>query len=179
MGRSAPIQPLNAPLSDGVIVLRLRTASDIDAIAAASHDPEARRWLIDPPMDEAARRTSMARVAEAWQSGQAAPLVIADAVTNEPAGIVNLQFRDDQVASIAYGVFPADRGKGVAPRAVELLAHWAFHDLGLTRLLLEADEQNAASIRVAEKCRFQRVDSRTEANPAGGRRTMLIFARSA
>jgi RimJ/RimL family protein N-acetyltransferase len=177
MVRSTPIRPLPVPLSDGVIVLRLRRVSDLGAIAAASYDPETRRWLDDAPMDEAARNTSMARVEEAWRSGQAAPLVIADAETDEPVGIINLQFRDDDVATIAYSVFPASRGRGIAPRAVRLLTGWALGDLGLTRLLLEADEANAASLRVAEKCQFQRISSRTKANAAGVQHTTIVFAR--
>ncbi|MFF2045283.1 GNAT family N-acetyltransferase [Kitasatospora sp. NPDC058170] len=177
MVRSTPIRPPSAPLSDGVVVLRLRRVSDLGAIAAASHDPETRRWLDDTPMDEEARSTSMARVEEAWRSGRAAPLVIADAVTDEPVGIVNLQFRDDDVATVAYSVFPAGRGHGIAPRAVRLLAEWALRDLGLTRLLLEANEANTASLRVAEKCRFERIGSRTPPGTGGGHDTTIIFAR--
>jgi RimJ/RimL family protein N-acetyltransferase len=177
MARSRPIKPLAAPLADGVVVVRLRRVSDLDAIAAASHDPETLRWLDDKPMDAEARRTSMVRVEEAWRKGEAAPLVIADAVTDEPVGIANLQFRDDDVATIAYSVFPASRGQGVAPRAVRLLVNWAFRDLGLIQLLLEADEANAASLRVAEKCEFQRIDRRSETNSQGVQHTTIVFAR--
>lgn len=119
----------------------------------------------------------MARVEEAWRNGQAAPLVIADAVTDQPVGVINLQVRDNDVATIAYSVFPASRGHGIAPRAVRLLVDWAFRDLGLTQLLLEADEANAASLRVAEKCQFQRIDSRTETNSQGLQHTTIVFAR--
>ena len=119
----------------------------------------------------------MVRVEEAWRKGEAAPLVIANAVTDEPIGIINLQFRDDDVAAIAYSVFPAGRGQGIAPRAVRLLVDWAFRDLGLTQLLFETDEANAASLRVAEKCQFQRIDSRIETNSPGLQHTTIVFAR--
>lgn len=161
MGRSTPVEPPRTPLTDGTVTVRLRRESDMDAIAAASHDAETRRWLDDGPMDAEARRTGVARVEAAWRSGRAAPSVIADAVTDEPVGIVNLQFRADDVASVAYSVFPAHRGRGIAPRAVRLVTAWAFRDLAFTRLLLEADEANAASVRVAEKCGFRRVGTRT------------------
>ncbi|QNE21292.1 GNAT family N-acetyltransferase [Kribbella qitaiheensis] len=175
MGRTSPIKPPSRSLTDDVVVVRLRLESDLEAIAAASHDPQSLRWLTDPPMDEAARRTSLARVAEAWRSGQAAPMVIAAAATDEPVGIVNLQFRDDEVATIAYSVFPASRGQGVAPRAVQLVSGWALGELGLSQLILEADEGNAASIRVAEKCGFERTGDRVEE----GGETTVIFARTA
>ena len=177
MGRSGPIEPPTGPLTDGQITVRVRRPDDVDAIAAASHDPETRRWLDDPPMDADARRTSLERVQEAWRSGRAAPLVIADALSDRPVGIVNLQFRDDEVATVAYSVFPAARGRGVAPRAVRLLVAWAFAELGLSQVLLEAAEQNAASLRVAEKCGFERIGTRTAPDPDGAPRTTVTFAR--
>jgi hypothetical protein len=66
MARSQPLDPPRTPLSDGVVVLRLRRAADLDVIAAASEDAKTRRWLDDRPMDEAARRSSLTRVEEAW-----------------------------------------------------------------------------------------------------------------
>lgn len=162
------------PLADGVVAVRFRRESDLLAIGAASHDPETRRWLDDTPMDEAARSTSMFRVEEAWRTGQAAPLVIADATTEEPTGIINLQFRNDDEATIAYSVFPAHRGRGIAPRAVQLVVKWALSELGLSQILLEAAAENTASVRVAEKCQFQRIDSR--ASSAEGQHTMIVFA---
>ncbi|MFE6160519.1 GNAT family N-acetyltransferase [Streptomyces sp. NPDC056486] len=162
-----PIEPLSGPLADGVVAVRMRRESDLPAIGAASHDPETRRWLDDEPMDEAALGTSMATVEEAWRSGRAAPLLIADVTTDEPVGIINLQFRDDEVATVAYSVFPAHRGRGIAPRAVRLLAGWALSDLGLAQLLLEAAAENTSSVRVAEKCGFQRIDDHVGPGAAG------------
>lgn len=129
-------------------------------------------------MDAEARASSMARVDQTWRSGQAAPLVVADAATDEPVGLVNLQFRDDAEATVAYSVFPAHRGRGVAPRAVQLVTGWAFTGLGVARLLLEADEGNTASIRVAYKCGFTPVGSRSEQQRDGAQRTVMVFTRS-
>ena len=120
--RWTAIQPPAVPLTDGVVSLRYRRAADLDAICAASHDPETRRWLSDPPMDDEARAASMERVAEAFRTGRSAPLVIADWATDQPVGLINVQFRDDQVATIAYSVFPGHRGKGVAPRSTSATA---------------------------------------------------------
>ncbi|MFF3865624.1 GNAT family N-acetyltransferase [Micromonospora sp. NPDC001898] len=177
MARSTSIEPPARRLTDGTVALRLRRASDLGAIAAASHDPETRRWLDDEPMDEEARRTSLARADEAWRNGRGAPLVIADAVTDEPVGIINLQFRSDDVATVAYNVFPENRGRGIAPMAVQLLAAWALSDLRVKRLILEASDGNTASIRVAEKCHFQYVGTRTETPEDGEQQhTTVVFA---
>jgi RimJ/RimL family protein N-acetyltransferase len=174
--RSAPIQPPDPSPSDGVVTLRLRRESDLEAIAAASHDPQTVRWLDDAPMDSQARAASADRVQAAWQTGRAAPLVIADAITDAPVGMVNLQFRGDDVAAVAYSVFPASRGRGIAPRAVRLVAAWAFHEIGLAELVLETDRRNLASIRVAEKAGFQRTGVRQEPRPDGERHELIVFS---
>jgi RimJ/RimL family protein N-acetyltransferase len=138
------------------VVVRFRVATDLPSIAAVSHDTETVRWMSDEPMDEAASESSLDRVAESFRSGKAAPLVIADAETDEPVGLVNLQFRNDDVASVAYSVFPARRGEGIAGRSVQLVTSWATDELGVKELLLEIDPANLSSIRVAEKCGFVR-----------------------
>ena len=60
----------------------------------------------------------------------------------------------------------------LAARALELLTAWAFDDLGLTRLVLEIDELNTASIRVAQRCGFVRQDQAT-----AGDQPRAVFAR--
>ncbi len=120
----------------------------------------------------------MSRVEEAWRSGRAAPLTIADAATDQAVGIINLQFRTEGVAFVAYSVFAARRGQGIAPRAVLLVADWGLRDLGVTQLIVEADEANVASIRVAEKCGFHAVGTKSEPRSDGGVRTTIVFSRS-
>ncbi len=164
-------------LSDGVIVVRRQRESDLGALAEASHDSESLRWLTDPPMDAEARRTSMRRVEEVWRSGRQKPLVIADAPTGRPLGRINLQLAERATPAIAYSVFAEARGRGVAPRAVQLVAAWAFDDLGLTELEITADIENTASIRVAEKCGFSPAGSRIESGPAGEDREMMVFIK--
>ena len=175
--RSTAIKPPAVPLTDGTVSLRYRRASDLDAIGAASFDPETSRWLADAPMDAEARAASMARVAKAFRTGRSAPLVIADSATDQPIGLINVQFRDDDVATIAYSVFPARRGQGVAPRAVRLAAGWAFSDLGLSELLLEIDPGNLASVRVARKCKFKPAGRMLAREQGGGSGSgKLVFA---
>jgi len=175
--RSTAIRPPAAPLTDGTVSLRYRRASDLDAIRDASHDAETLCWLSDAPMDAEVRAASMARVAEAFRAGRSAPLVIADSATDRPIGLINVQFRDDQVATVAYSVFPGHRGQGVAPRAVRLAVDWAFSDLGLSELLLEIDPGNLASLRVAEKCGFQPAGrAMTDERRGDGSGDKLVFA---
>jgi RimJ/RimL family protein N-acetyltransferase len=132
----------------------VRRAEDVPLIAAASHDPETRRRLEDEPMTPERERSSLARAEEQWRSGAAAPFVIADASSDRALGLVNLQFGED--ATLAVSVFPAERGRGIASRAMRLAATWGLRDLGLRRVVAEAAADNVASIRAIEKAGFRR-----------------------
>jgi RimJ/RimL family protein N-acetyltransferase len=151
---SFPIRPPKVPPTDGVVRVRLRRDDDLRQIAAAAEDPKADRWLDEAP--GSAPPSTPLQILEIWRSGRAAPLIIADAVTDKPAGLINLQFKSDTEATVAYRVFPIWRGRGFAARTLDLAAGWAFGELDLPRLALEIDEDNAASIRVAERCAFAR-----------------------
>jgi RimJ/RimL family protein N-acetyltransferase len=50
-------------------------------------------------------------------------------------------------ASIGYWLVPAARGRGIATRAVRLLASWAFDELSIERLTLTCGPDNHASLR--------------------------------
>jgi RimJ/RimL family protein N-acetyltransferase len=132
----------------------VRRAKDVPLIAAASHDPETRRRMEDEPMTPERERSSLARTEEQWRSGAAAPFVIADAYSDRALGLVNLQFGED--ATLAVSVFPAERGRGIASRAMRLAATWGLRELGLHRVVAEAAADNVASIRAIEKAGFRR-----------------------
>jgi RimJ/RimL family protein N-acetyltransferase len=139
-------------LTDGVVVVRQRRTTDLNAIGTPNYDAETRSWFKDVPMGEQDRRTGMARVRQAWRSGTSAPLVIAVGGTDQPADLINLQFHDDdRLQCVSRPPW------GIASRAVRLVAEWAFDEVGITGPAVEA---NTVSIRVAEKCDFQRISSR-------------------
>jgi RimJ/RimL family protein N-acetyltransferase len=140
----------------------------VPLIAAASHDPDTQRWLEDEPMTPEREAGSLERAAEQWRSGTGAPFVIADAADDRPLGLLNLQLAE--VATLAVSVFPAARGRGIAPRALRLGAKWGLRELGLERVVAEADPDNAASIRAIEKAGFRREGDR------GDKATFVLLA---
>ena len=148
------------------------------AIANASHDPETQRRLNDPPLGDECGRESLARVAEQWASGRSAPFVIAAAADDRPLGLLNLQFgEDEEVARLAVSVFPAQRGRGVASRALRLGALWGLRELGLARVAAEAAADNDASIRAIEKAGLQREGTlRSHCNADGRRHDCVVFS---
>ena len=74
--------------------------------------------------------------------------------TTARLGLVNLQFGED--ATVAVSVFPDERGRGIASRAMRLAATWGLRELGLSRVVAEAAADNVASIRAIEKAGFRR-----------------------
>jgi len=170
--------PPEPPLTDGEIVLRMRRADDIAAIAEASRDPETQRRLNDGPLSEDAQRETVARAERQWATGRGAPFVIAGARDDRPLGLLNLQLREDEeVGNVAVSVFPEARGRGIASRALRLGALWGLRDLGLARVAAEAAVDNHASIRAIEKAGFQREGTlRAHCKTHGERHDCVMFS---
>jgi RimJ/RimL family protein N-acetyltransferase len=148
------------------------------AIVQASHDPETRRRLDDPPLSPERHQESLARAAQHWSSGTGAPFVIADAADDRALGLLNLQFGEDEdAASLAVVVFPEARGRGVASKALRLGAQWGLRELGLARVAAEAAADNQASIRAIEKAGFHREGTlRAHCTTHGVRHDCVMFS---
>jgi RimJ/RimL family protein N-acetyltransferase len=72
---------------------------------------------------------------------------------------------------------PDARGRGIASRAVRLMARWAFDELGIARLEMTCAPDNPASQRVAERCGFTREGVMRSHMPfKGGRRDTVVFS---
>jgi RimJ/RimL family protein N-acetyltransferase len=75
---------------------------------------------------------------------------------------------------VGYWLLPEARGRGIARRAVELLADWAFSDLGLDVLRVATEPGNAASRRVAEGTGFRFTGERTTGTLFDGRQVEYL-----
>ena len=73
-------------------------------------------------------------------------------------GAVGLMPDGPGSAELAYWVRPEERGRGIAALGVRAATSWAQSSLGISRLWLEIEPGNAASLRVAERAgyRFER-----------------------
>ncbi|SCL54005.1 Protein N-acetyltransferase, RimJ/RimL family [Micromonospora citrea] len=146
-------------LTDGVVTLRPLGPEDVDLMYRLHTLPEvvANQAPPVPPARSAIERRC--RLAESgWLTGDIARLLILDAVTGEPAGSCGLSYTDVAAgeASLGYALLPAARGRGLATRAVRLLAGWAFGPAGVARLVAGTLPDNVASHRVLEKVGFRR-----------------------
>lgn len=145
-------------LTDGVVTLRRVGPADADALYRLHTLPEvvANRVPPDPPTRESIVRRC--RLAEShWLAGRAADLAVLDAATGELVGGCALFYDDPATgqAMLGYSMLPEARGRGLATRAVRLVAGWAF-DVGLARLWAGTRQENRGSQRVLEKAGFGR-----------------------
>ncbi|NIT56156.1 MAG: GNAT family N-acetyltransferase, partial [Aliifodinibius sp.] len=76
--------------------------------------------------------------------------------TGTYVGEIYLANADWQVPCIELGYFVVKEstGKGIATEAVQAMIHFAFDHLQVSRIELQCAADNAASIRVAERCGF-------------------------
>ncbi len=103
-------------------------------------------------------------------------LAIVDSGTGEFLGTVGWRWLDRNV-QVGYWVKREARGRGVATRALRLLAGWAFAELGADRVQLITEPQNVASQRVAEKAGFTRdATLRSYFELKGVRRDAVMFS---
>jgi RimJ/RimL family protein N-acetyltransferase len=157
----APPQRLTAPepeLADDALSLEPLTQAHAPQLFALSGDPDVVRFTRIPAgADETFVRGWIERYERGWEDGSRAGFAIRarDGGFLGFAAIVELDL-EHREGEIGYMVVPAARGRGVAPRAVELLTRWGFDELGLLRLELRIDVENPASERVAERTGYVR-----------------------
>jgi RimJ/RimL family protein N-acetyltransferase len=137
-------------LEDEAVLLRPFEQADVPAIVAACQDPEIPRWtsVPSPYMESDAR---------AWlESTEEESFAVVDRSSGELLGSIGVRFLDDGVAEVGYWIAKKARGRGVATRALVLVAGWVFANDEVGRFQLRADTENVASQRVAEKAGFVR-----------------------
>jgi RimJ/RimL family protein N-acetyltransferase len=142
------------PLAGRGFVLRPYRIDDVASYAAAVADPSSARWLnnyaTDDP-EEDLRTVEAERV-----SGRMLVLTIADADTDAYLGMVALIAQQHATGELAYLVVPEARGRSLARQSLQALGDWAIAELGLGRLQVRIDPENAASHAVAQRAGYQR-----------------------
>ena len=148
---------MHAPtLRDGDLVLRPKRLADAEAIAAACQDPEIPRWTLVPsPYSLEDARAFLESSGQEEAAGRSVGLLAVDA-QDRLLGSFSLMELDLEQGhgEIGYWVAAEARGRGIATRAVRMLADWARDELGLTRIVVLPDKDNLPSRRVAERAGF-------------------------
>jgi len=172
----APLSP-PASLKDGVIAIRSWRQSDIPHLAELLEDPEIARWT-GIPAPYTRREAKLFFKTNARQ--EAMGVGTDSAIVEEPDGVllggVGLKLHPmHSTAEVGYWVAAHARRRGIATRAVRLMAHWSFRDLEVERLELLTNVGNEASEGVARKCGFHREGVMRSARVIKGERVDLTL----
>jgi RimJ/RimL family protein N-acetyltransferase len=138
-------------LTDGVIALDRHTLTDAAAHLAGEDEEQARRfgWYPARSTPEGVRR-AIVKWQREWATGSPTRVfAIRESETRALAGGCEVRVRDNGVGEMSYWVFPAFRGRRYASRAVILACGWAFAELGVERMEIYVEPDNAASRSVA------------------------------
>jgi RimJ/RimL family protein N-acetyltransferase len=167
------------PLSNEPVVLRPWATDDLPGLLTAAADPLVHRYRYSLPSTGAESAAWLDSVERDRRRGARLELAVCDLPDPTAVGSVSLHaFRPrNGTAMISYWLAPVARGRGMASRAVQLLAGWGFGELGLARLEVHVEAENAASRHVAERCGFA-LEGRLRSDQRlrdGSRADVLVF----
>ena len=166
------------PLADELIRLRPWTQADAGDACTATQDPLILHHTHVPAgQSEDDLRRFIDEREPRRLAGDELGFVIAAAGDDAFLGCVSLLRFDwpDRRGEIGYYLAEWGRGRGVMTRAVRLLSRWALEDLGLARLEVIADIDNAPSQAVAERCGFTREGVLRSYEERNGRRVDVVL----
>jgi RimJ/RimL family protein N-acetyltransferase len=152
-----PLAPPNPPLCDEVVCLRAWRDTDAADIVEMFQDHEALRWTRAPsPYRERDAISWLATLSTLLRRGEALPLAVTDANDDRLVASIDLRIRGEGRAEFGYVVAAWARRRGVGTRALQLYSRWAIETLGVARLELLVQPDNAASLAMAERAGYTR-----------------------
>lgn len=173
----------STPIRDGELAIVPLGREHLSALEAVGSDPLVQRFTRVPePFGPAEAEWWLGHYERGWEDGSRAGFAILDGPGETFVGMIGfVALRlDDREGEIGYVVAPEARGRGVATRALSLMTAWGFAELGLARIELRAELANPASIRVAERCGYEREGILRNVHLKGQRRgDMAVYAQIA
>ena len=178
-----PLAVPDPPLTDGVVALREFRDGDVDAMVRACSDPFIVRYCggIPQPYGPEQARAWLATHPHGRRAGIEMPLCIADAQDDELLGATGLHRIewDHHRVETGYWVAPWARGRGVASRALRLVAEWTLDELAFGRIHLYTETDNDASQAVARAAGFEHEGClRSFLEIRGERHDVHVFSRT-
>jgi RimJ/RimL family protein N-acetyltransferase len=137
------------------LAMRHFVPEDIDALAALYRDPEVRRYFPEGTLSDAETRAELEWYLHGHpdrpELGLWATMLKDSGQFIGRCGLLPWTIDDQEEIEIAYMISKSYWGQGLGTEAARGIRDYAFEQLGLKRLICVIDEQNQASIRVAEK----------------------------
>jgi RimJ/RimL family protein N-acetyltransferase len=147
------VEPVELRAPD--LLLRVWQLEDAPSVLRAMRDPQIARWNPAPAAaaDLAGAQEWVRRRAD-WSAVDRVSFAVVDRASDRLVGSVSMHRGHDDDASIGYWTMPEDRRRGVASRAVAVVARWAFETRYAYRLELCHAVANQASCAVARRLGF-------------------------
>ena len=170
-------------LGDGVVEVRPWRGDDAQWVWGACQDPDIQRWANVPVPYELTDAEAFVGVyaPSKWKNEDGAHFAVVDATTGDLLGCVGLDIVDARsaVAEAGYWTSLAARGTGVTTRALHLLSEWAIESVGVVRLELLIEVENARSRALAERAGFHCEGVMVKRMwRAGAHRDVALYART-
>jgi len=159
------------------LILRHQTLSDLESLFTLYRDPAVTRYIPDAPRSyEAAREElewHMNGHRERPELGLWATVLKETNAFIGRCGLLPWTIDGQEEVEVAYLIVRAYWGRGLGTEAAQAILQYGFETLHLPRLISLIDEDNLASIRVAEKIgmTFEK-EGRDEMGP------FLLYARN-
>lgn len=142
------------PLRDQRVELRAWRATDVEAVLAAGRDPSITRYRYSLPHTPSAAAAWLEQIDAERASDSRLELAITErAMIVGSVSLCDLEYGNGM---LRYWLLPSGRGRGLATRAVRLLAAWVFRALPVERLAAYVEPDNDASAAVLERAGFVR-----------------------
>lgn len=143
-------------LANDTVVLRALSMADAPVLVENCINPEAIRWTTVPlgyTMEHAAYFINTI-TPDGWRTGETLSFAVANPVTDELLGTVDLQCKNPGAAAVGINFGAHARGTGAAEAAVRLLLDYAFNQLNLSWVHWTALVPNWGSRKLAWKLGF-------------------------
>lgn len=149
-----------ARLSSGELTLRPIVPADAALLEAWRKEPSVRRFqpLQDLSLDQLRTDISNQKIDNLYRGGEGEKFQWVLLVSGRPAGWITLVInnREHGIAEIGYALSAPYQGKGLMPRALELLLADLFQRTTIERLEARCACENEGSFQVLERLGFER-----------------------
>ena len=153
MGNDRGPQPT---LTGTRVRLRPWRPDDVDAVLAACQDTEIQRWTQVPvPYAREHAEEFVGSIAPGTWAGGGGLFAVERRDGGPLVGSIGLFEPSEGYAEAGYWTAPGGRRQGFTAEALGLLCAWAFDEVGLRRVELVVDPDNAGSRGVAERAGFR------------------------
>lgn len=155
--RFAPTLPIRTER----LLLRPFAESDVDAVLDIESREDVVRYLMWPPMDRAAAEAFVTkRLRQTAIDGEDTPLILAITVPPDDRLVGEFMLRirsvEHRQGEIGWTLHPDAQGRGYATEAAREFLRIGFEELGLHRIVADADPRNEPSIRLMERLGMRR-----------------------